>query len=361
MNIISYFDSGILQPYQIEEAAVTFDLRKGGILNVVMEEVPEALTVILLVEGMDICFLRGQGLVIGGDDNTFIAVPLEEKGDGTFTAVLRNNPRRIRIATRYPYGRDFLDRLFIDTCKTPYMNLRMMRKDYRTVPVFEFGEDDGTKTVHYILAGEDIWETAGTWATDGMIRFLCSDRNFAEEALKDCVIRIVPLLSTFDAAFGKSASYTSLEGRDTYGAATWGDDVPQPEFAAVRDEIIRLITERRLGIFLTIHSWQSQEDFSGLEAIRTSEDKELTGERYNWTKNVLERLIHLVPRTRCFLSEKIWRKGLARDYLLGQYNFTSFRIEITTAGQGIDGFQESGIRLLQNICSIKEFGYLYGE
>lgn len=94
-----------------------------------------------------------------------------------------------------------------------------------------------------------------------------------------------------------AASYTDPQGRGIYGAATWGDAAPPPEYALIRD----------------------------------------------------------VPAGRSVLAERIWHPGLARDWSLAQRNVVSFRIELTTAiaaGGCTEQFRASGRAMLAAIALI---------
>lgn len=226
MNILSCFDSGKALPYKIDGNVITFDLKEDYVLNVIVDDAPECLKVNCLLDANAKRHLIGQGLIISTDDVNYRSVPFEQVDDETYSVFLNSIPKRIRIATHYPYGRDSLDQLLCDTYNTPYASVRMLKGEYRSVPVFEFGTDDGKKTVHYIVAGEDTWETAGTYAADGMIRFLCENKAFAKKVLEDCVIRIIPLASPYSAANAQFNSYVTLAGEGIYGAATWGEDNP---------------------------------------------------------------------------------------------------------------------------------------
>jgi hypothetical protein len=147
-----------------------------------------------------------------------------------------------------------------------------------------------------------------------------------------------------------------LDGKSIYGAATWGDDEPPPEYAILRETASRLIKEKRLGCLLTIHSWQAQQDHSGLETIRSAGENRLSDERAAWAEATLDRLISLVPQGKTYFPDKIWHPGLARDYLLKEYNTISFRIEVTTYNQGLAGFHQTGQHLLKNILGITDWG-----
>jgi len=57
-----------------------------------------------------------------------------------------------------------------------------------------------------------------------------------------------------------------------------------------------------------------------------------------------------VTNGKSHVAERIWHPGLARDYLLGRYNAVTFRIEVTTYEQGIDGFRKTARKLLENVA-----------
>lgn len=352
MNILWDFDSGVSQPFQISDGEITFDLRPGQrILNVLIQNAPEYFRINLLVDEKSVKFILEQGLLVSSDGGMFQSVPIQELEKGILSAELSVAGGEVRVATRYPYGRDALDQLICDTYHTTHANLRLLRRSHRVVPVFDFGQDDGQKLHHYFIAGEDCWETAGCWVADEMVRILSSDLTFASKLMEEAVVHIAPLTSPYSATRG-GASYTTLEGKSIYGAATWGDDSPPPEYALLREEVIQAVERKKLGILLTIHSWQAQNESSGLETIRTSGENELTGDRLDWASKTVQALMQNVPHGKAHVAERIWHPGLARDYLLGKYNAVTFRIEVTTYRQGIDGFRRTARSLLENVARI---------
>jgi len=138
----------------------------------------------------------------------------------------------IRMATRYPYGRDALDRLLCDTAATPNTRWRYLWKGHRGMPLFELGQDDGRKWIYFLLAGEDAWETSGQWTTDAMIRTLCADRVLAGRLASQAVVRIVPW-----------SPRTARRSRQRLHGARWpwdlrrshvGEPDPPPEIALLR-------------------------------------------------------------------------------------------------------------------------------
>jgi hypothetical protein len=216
------------------------------------------------------------------------------------------------------------------------------------------GRDDGARRVHWIIAGEDAWETAGCWTADAMVRLLCTDDPAAVQLRESSIVNIVPLVSPYSAT-REHPSYTALDGASLYGAATWGDASPPPEFALVRSLVEETIAQQRLGLMLTIHSWQAQRETSSLETIRTAGENALSPAREAWARRALDQIIKNVPRGEAHLSEKIWHPGLARDYLLAQHNAVTFRVEITTHGFGPEGVAATGESFVRNLAAMSDW------
>lgn len=351
MQVLSAFDGGVTLPFTYTGDRLLFAMEPGqSLISVLLRDPPERVRIAIQLEGKHVEHLRGQGLIVSVAGAGFQAVPFAPMTGG-LEAVVETQGRETRICARYPYGRDALDRLL---CATAGPAWRFLERGVRGLPLAEFGDDDGRKPIHYIIAGEDAWETAGCWTADAMIRALQRDRALAELAAGRGLLRIVPLVSPYSATTARS-SYCTLAGAGIYGAATWGDAEPPEEFALLRGLVEKTIGEGRLGCLLTIHSWQGMRDYSGLEAIRSAGGRVLSPERQAWTSGVLDALIAGVPRGKAAFPERIWHPGLARDHLLGSHDAISFRIEITTAGQGLAGFRASGERLLANLLAVPDW------
>ncbi|MBN1674658.1 MAG: hypothetical protein JXR37_26675 [Kiritimatiellae bacterium] len=360
MKVLTALDGGVSQPYEIEGETVTFDLRPGQkILNVLITDPPEELRIAVRVDEKGKPFVARQGLLTGVDGLALSACPLTETAGDTYGAVLRTDGRAVRVASRYPYGRDGLEKLICDTGGGDGCRWQVRRKAHRQVATFEFGEDDGRKPMHYFIAGEDAWETAGTWTADGMVRILASGDALAESFKARCLVRIVPLASPYSATREK-ASYTTLEDQGLYGAATWGDAPPPPEYDLIRADVEEAIARRRLAFMLTLHSWQAQSESTGLETVKSAGHNALSAERVEWAGHVLETLIAGVPHGKTSFPQKIWHPGLARDYLLAAHDVITFRVEVTTAGQGYDGFRDTARRFLENVLRVEDWSPVYG-
>jgi len=361
MKVVAHLDSGICPPFEAEEDEITFDLRQDvKFLNVLLVDVPSELNVALLIRDEEEKFLKGQGLIARGRDADFVAFPLAELGKNRLCARISGLGGEVRLATRYPYGRDDLDRLVADTFGANRVRFRVFSEGHRILPIFEVGEDDGYKLVHYFIAGEDASETAGCWVADEMVRILAKGEGPFHKMVERSFVRICPLVSPYSASLMVD-SYISASGDHVYGAATWGDPSPPPEYARLRAEVIRTIRQKRLGLLLTIHSWQAQEECSGLETIKSAGNLTLSPARQRWAEKTLETLIRGVPRGKVYFPERAWHPGIARDYLLANFNAITFRIEITTYGQGMDAFRKTARRLLENAAEVEDWGPVLRE
>lgn len=361
MKIAKNFDSGAVPPHEFTSKGIRFDLRPGQvILNVILQDLPERIEVDLLVDEKGEGFILDQGLVVSEDGTAFHSAPLSKVRDGILRATIEAERGELQICSRYPYGRDNLDRLICETAAHDNITWRFLQRGHRGVPMAEFGSDDGTRPIHYFIAGEDAWETAGCWVADEIVRELCRNEDLSRAFLESCLVRIIPLVSPYSATADKP-SYCTLAGDGIYGAATWGNtDVP-PEYGLLREQLENTIRESRLGFMMTIHSWQSSYGHTGLETIKAAGDNRLSEARETWAVRTMEQMIDRVPKGKSHLSEKIWHPGLARDYLLAKHNVITFRVEITTAGLGLDGFRETGRRFLENLLRISDWNAVFGN
>lgn len=361
ITISKLFDGGLSPLYSIEGNTITFNSKGspgelGRHINVFIDNTPDIINVEIIPTSSQLRHWKEQGLFVSNDGTKYLQVPFSFSDSTIFKLQLQTSGS-IWLASCLPYGRNGLDQLFVDTHNTSSLSTYLIKKDNRIVPVFQFGEDDGKKLIHYFIAGECAWETAGQWVADYMVRELCVNDNLREKLTENYVIRIIPHLSPYSATM-PAGSYTPVNGPEVYGAATWHDEFPPTEFAIIRNEIETLINEKRLGCMLTIHSWSALNSYSGIETIRSSGENRLEGSRYDSAKKTLETFVEDLPRSKWVFPENIWHKGLARDYLLNKHNAVTFRIEITTHNIDYHFLEEMGRRLLENTSKTEDWGYV---
>ncbi|MCZ7648331.1 MAG: hypothetical protein M5U26_24245 [Planctomycetota bacterium] len=360
MNIRTAFDGGCMQPCDIEGNLIRFDFtgpRKVGEGHVFFFEVETehpALRVRLRLDRKGARHLSAQGVVAGRDFGAYSTYPLEPSGaEFEYEAVIPVSGGVVRVANRYPYGRDALDALLCETSACPHGRWRQVRRDGRAFPMFELGDPD-SPLIHYFVAGEDAWETSSIWTADAMIRALHADAALREKVLCKGCCRLVPLLSPYSAT-RESHSYITPQNEHLYLGAAWGDAKRPPELAAMSEMIESSIRERRLGLVFPLHAYEAAKPYSELEAIETSGARRLSPERKAWAWRVLETLAAEVPNSKAVLPEKVWYPGNARHYLLDRFNALTFRIEVTTAGVGFDYFRACGRGLLSGFAQLEDW------
>ncbi len=355
MRLSKEFDSGVLPPFEIDGNTVRFDLRpRQKVLNALVQDAPQSLNVELLVDDNGERFVLDQGLIFGGTRREYNAAALIRVEDGLLRATVETTNGEVRVATRYPYGRDALEQLICETAGESHCCWSILPAGSRGLPIVQFGKDNGSGPIHCFIAGEDAWETAGSWVADAMIRELARNTKPVRELLLESMVFIVPLVSPYSATTDKP-SYCTMDGKGIYGAATWADDDPPPEYLALRKLVEHTIEQGRLGFMMTIHSWQASYPNTGLATIRSAGDNTLSDDRRDWAAKTMERMIDGVPQGDVQFPDTIWHPGLARDYLLAVHNAITFRVEITTAGQGLDSFQETGRRFVENLTRITDW------
>ena len=359
MQVSTLIDGGVVPGFEVRGPEVTFDVRpKQTLLNVVLLDVPEELTMHFLFDEFGAPHVIRQGILLSEDGIRYSPHPLQPTGDGKWSITVRPGGKKLGVATRYPYGRDGFDRLVCDIAGCAYIRPRIFNRDFRSLPVLECGVDDGRKPIHYIIAGEDISESAGTMVTDEMVRFLATDKAIAEALLGKALVRFVPLVSLHCAARPLTASYDTLAGAGIYGASKWRDEEPPPEYAILRDQVDQTIAEKRLGLLFCLHSHQAECITSEMEYVRSGGENTLRPARDAAAKQALDQLLEGLPSTNGAPKEKAWFPGLARDYLMHRHNVVSYRIEITTAGVTTDYFKQMGQQILRNVTAVPDWSFV---
>ncbi|NLF29422.1 MAG: hypothetical protein GX591_00890 [Planctomycetes bacterium] len=115
---------------------------------------------------------------------------------------------------------------------------------------------DGDKRRILVLAREDAYEVGGSWAAEGMIRFLLSDDPVAREMLRRTVFTIFPLFSADGVAMGHTNFPLSADGGEyVYLPVHWAEDPPYHEVELMKALWRRLKAEgKTLDILMRPHS-----------------------------------------------------------------------------------------------------------
>ncbi len=114
------------------------------------------------------------------------------------------------------------------------------RSRFRKLPLTYFritdpdAPDDDKRRI-LILAREDSYEVGGSWAADGMIRFLLGDDPVARAMLRRTVFIIFPLFSADGVAMGHTNFPLSADGGEyVYLPAHWHEQPPYHEVALMK-------------------------------------------------------------------------------------------------------------------------------
>lgn len=154
LEIIHHFDSGLCPPYEVQGNILTFQSHP---INVYLRNAPNAITVRVTPREND-RDLPMQGFMVSRNGLDYKTVPFQEECDfstrmakGELLSIQFHQGGDIWLATAYPYGRNALEQLMCDTHGAPGVRTYLLQNEHRVVPVFEFGEDDGRKMIHFIV------------------------------------------------------------------------------------------------------------------------------------------------------------------------------------------------------------------
>lgn len=128
---------------------------------------------------------------------------------------------------------------------------------------------DASKKKILIVAREDSYEAGGSWAAEGMIKFLLSGSTDANEVLKNTVFYIFPLLSADGVAMGTTNYPLDPAGTGyVHFPDQWSDESTYHEVKLMKDFWAKLKSKgEEIDMLLTNHSDYclpsfSQGDFS---------------------------------------------------------------------------------------------------
>lgn len=357
--------------------AVYFNLDKGQHLYALVQSTGKKTDLNLhfyLGNGRSFKAMLNTGLNISYDKGkSWKSLPYIATGDDWYRITV---PRlkSVLIATSIPYTQDDLDKL-ITLCKhRDQIRISYLGKNQRKFPVFEFGTDDGKIPVHYIIAGEDNWETPGMWTADAMIRYLAKNRVVLKTLTAHHLVRIVPCLSPYSMLVN-DLNFVNNKGKVTYGASKWADQYPPEEFQDIRNDILSInktiadspvFMTQRLHWVLNIHSWWAERSYTQIQSVNKSHSGILLADdaqksRAIWLDQLLKSMIVNVPNSKYEIRDA-WFPGIARDYFLSKFNFITSVIEVCSYNQGKKEFTQTGEAIINNLKDKGEnfnWGMLY--
>lgn len=102
--------------------------------------------------------------------------------------------------------------------------------------VTDSSSPDKTKKKLFYLAREDSYEAGGSWAVEGILKFILSEDAVAKEMLKKMVFYIFPVFSVDGVAIGSTNYPLDPENNDyVYVTATWDKEPPYYEVKLMKD------------------------------------------------------------------------------------------------------------------------------
>lgn len=139
-------------------------------------------------------------------------------------------------------------------------------------------ESDSVPVI-WIVARQHSFETGGTWATVGLLRYLTSGLPEASGLLKRFAFKICPMLNPDGVANG--GTRFNLRGVDLN--RHWSSEDPlsdnrelAPEIAHVKEALSRWRTSHRLDLFINIHNndmvWNEEGDYIRFAPTDREED-----------------------------------------------------------------------------------------
>jgi hypothetical protein len=136
------------------------------------------------------------------------------------------------------------------------------------VTVADFRLDQETAPVVWIVARQHSFEAGGSWAVEGLLKFLTSSEPEARSILRKVVFKICPMLNPDGVASGGTrfnACGVDLNrhwsSEDTFSR----DHQKAPEIANIKDALREWKTSHRLDLWINIHNndmvWNKDGDY----------------------------------------------------------------------------------------------------
>lgn len=388
IEVLTDINGAILKPEHLcsidnEKGTVSFNISGGKTLlhvRITSDQPPHDLVMKFYIDPSEAANpqrnILDQGLFVSTDGIEWDLRPFKQESGNWYSVKFTNTPE-IRVACDAPYGRENLDRLIALTSNDKHVKIRTLGTGSRTFPLFEYGIDDGKKPIHYIIAGECNHETAAQWAADEMVRYIHANPEAISSVTKDHILRIIPKVSPYSYTHGNGMNLISEnEKRNIYAAGTWSDSLPPAEMLHLKNEVLGIksptsgpthVEQKRLHYVFTVHSFKTQNETAEYECVKESHaGKKLIdnteNSRTNWAFTCMDLMTKNFPspcKKRIF---KTWRRGLARDFFLEEFNMITFRLEMTTVNQGLPEFAETGRAIIDNLNNLGnsfDWSYVY--
>jgi len=128
--------------------------------------------------------------------------------------------------------------------------------------------EERIRPVVWVIARQHAFEAGGSWACEGLVRFLLSDDPQAREARQRMVFRICPMMNPDGVALGNTrfnASGVDLNRHWNSADPLSNDPRKAPEIVRLKEALAAWKTSNRLDLFVNLHNndmvWNDDGDY----------------------------------------------------------------------------------------------------
>jgi len=171
----------------------------------------------------------------------------------------------------YTFGR--LDSLLSEVRAHPAVGIETIGKSVEGKPIYLVslagpGIDSGSSPVVWIVARQHAFESGGSWAIEGLVRFLTSSEPEASAILNRMVFKICPMLNPDGVISGNTRFNTRGVDLNRHWSSSdpFSDDMERaPEIASVKSALRSWTKTKRFDLWINIHNndmvWNEEGDY----------------------------------------------------------------------------------------------------
>ena len=178
-------------------------------------------------------------------------------------------PKRNRVWVAHvpPYTNQHLGALLREHTRSPNLKRSSVGRtaggrDIELLTITDASVDAASKRVIWLMFRQHSWETGSSWAGDGAIRFLLSQRPEAAATRRSAIFKILPMCDPDGVARG--GVRFNVYGYDLNRNWDVEDSRRMPEITAQRKAILEwLDSGNRIDLFLSVHNTETAEYLDG--------------------------------------------------------------------------------------------------
>jgi len=180
----------------------------------------------------------------------------------TYTVIKTFNRNRVWISYIEPYPYSRLEKFIKEIKNNQYITLESIGKSVEGrelyfINVSESFIDIDSRPVVWIIARQHPWETAGTWASEGIIRYLISDNPDAVKIRKNITFKILPIANPDGVVNGVTrfnAKGVDLNRHWDKSDPISSDIKMAPEIALLKKAMKKWRSKHRMDMWINIHN-----------------------------------------------------------------------------------------------------------